>query len=125
MWISSVAEVRTHVPRGTACDGPRPPTRAGYDSAPDGRGRQALPAIPRRPGQGQGPSRQGQASRGQARDGAPRAAKAAALGTLATVLLYLIAQMVGAGGLIRLMFGIPYEQAVVVVGVAFDVTTEM
>jgi cation/acetate symporter len=43
---------------------------------------------------------------------------AAALGTLATVLLYLIAQMVGAGGLIRLMFGIPYEQAVIVVGVA-------
>ena len=43
---------------------------------------------------------------------------AAALGTLATVLLYLIAQMVGAGGLIRLMFGIPYEQAVVVVGAA-------
>ncbi len=43
---------------------------------------------------------------------------AAALGTLATVLLYLIAQMVGAGGLIRLMFGIPYEQSVIVVGVA-------
>jgi cation/acetate symporter len=43
---------------------------------------------------------------------------AAAIGTLATVLLYLIAQMVGAGGLIRLMFGIPYEQAVIVVGVA-------
>jgi cation/acetate symporter len=43
---------------------------------------------------------------------------AAALGTLATVLLYLIAQMVGAGGLIRLMFGIEYELAVVVVGVA-------
>jgi cation/acetate symporter len=43
---------------------------------------------------------------------------AAALGTLATVLLYLIAQMVGAGGLIRLMFGVAYEQAVVVVGVA-------
>jgi cation/acetate symporter len=43
---------------------------------------------------------------------------AAALGTLATVLLYLIAQMVGAGGLIRLMFGIAYEQAVVAVGVA-------
>ena len=31
---------------------------------------------------------------------------AAALGTLATVTLYLIAQMVGAGGLIRLMFGL-------------------
>ena len=34
---------------------------------------------------------------------------AAALGTLATVTLYLIAQMVGAGGLIRLMFGLAYE----------------
>ena len=43
---------------------------------------------------------------------------AAALGTLATVIFYLIAQMVGAGGLIRLMFGISYEQAVVAVGVA-------
>ena len=42
---------------------------------------------------------------------------AAALGTLATVTLYLIAQMVGAGGLIRLMFGLSYEQAIVLVGV--------
>ncbi|HEY9505946.1 MAG TPA: sodium/solute symporter [Gemmatimonadales bacterium] len=41
---------------------------------------------------------------------------AAALGTLATVTLYLIAQMVGAGGLIRLMFGLGYEQAIVLVG---------
>jgi cation/acetate symporter len=41
---------------------------------------------------------------------------AAALGTLATVTLYLIAQMVGAGGLIRLMFGLSYEQAIVLVG---------
>ncbi|HET9514099.1 MAG TPA: sodium/solute symporter [Gemmatimonadales bacterium] len=41
---------------------------------------------------------------------------AAALGTLATVIFYLIAQMVGAGGLIRLMFGLPYEIAIVVVG---------
>ncbi len=41
---------------------------------------------------------------------------AAAIGTLATVSLYLIAQMVGAGGLIRLMFGIPYETAVIIVG---------
>jgi len=41
---------------------------------------------------------------------------AAALGTLATVTLYLIAQMVGAGGLIRLMFGFSYELAIVVVG---------
>src|SRR4051812_14504707 len=43
---------------------------------------------------------------------------AAAFGTLATVLLYLIAQMVGAGGLIRLMFGLPYETAIVIVGAA-------
>jgi cation/acetate symporter len=42
---------------------------------------------------------------------------AAALGTLATVTLYLIAQMVGAGGLIRLMFGFSYELAIVLVGV--------
>src|SRR4051812_48073208 len=43
---------------------------------------------------------------------------AAALGTLATVILYLIAQMVGAGGLIKLMFGLSYETAIVIVGVA-------
>ena len=43
---------------------------------------------------------------------------AAAIGTLATVSLYLIAQMVGAGGLIRLMFGLSYETAVIIVGAA-------
>ena len=43
---------------------------------------------------------------------------AAAIGTLATVSFYLIAQMVGAGGLIRLMFGISYETAIVIVGAA-------
>src|SRR5215510_2118600 len=43
---------------------------------------------------------------------------AAAVGTLCTVALYLIAQMVGAGGLIKLMFGLSYETAVVIVGVA-------
>jgi cation/acetate symporter len=43
---------------------------------------------------------------------------AAAIGTLATVILYLIAQMVGAGGLIKLMFGLEYETAIVIVGVA-------
>ncbi len=43
---------------------------------------------------------------------------AAAGGTLATVLLYLIAQMVGAGGLISLMFGLPYELAIILVGAA-------
>lgn len=43
---------------------------------------------------------------------------AAAGGTLATIAFYLIAQMVGAGGLIRLLFGIPYETAVVIVGAA-------
>ncbi|MFN8670043.1 MAG: sodium/solute symporter [Gemmatimonadaceae bacterium] len=43
---------------------------------------------------------------------------AAAIGTLATVIFYLIAQMVGAGGLIKLMFGLTYETAIVIVGVA-------
>jgi cation/acetate symporter len=43
---------------------------------------------------------------------------AAAIGTLATVTFYLIAQMVGAGGLIRLMFGLTYETAIVIVGAA-------
>ncbi len=42
---------------------------------------------------------------------------AAVLGTLAVISLYLIAQMVGAGNLIRLMFGVSYETAVVIVGV--------
>ena len=42
---------------------------------------------------------------------------AAALGTLSTVTLYLIAQMVGAGGLIRLMFGFSYEHAIILVGI--------
>ncbi|MBF0627111.1 MAG: cation acetate symporter [Magnetococcales bacterium] len=40
-----------------------------------------------------------------------------ALGTLITVIFYLIAQMVGAGQLIRTLFGLPYESAVVIVGV--------
>jgi cation/acetate symporter len=43
---------------------------------------------------------------------------AAAFGTLSTIAFYLIAQMVGAGGLVRLLFGIPYETAVIIVGVA-------
>ncbi len=43
---------------------------------------------------------------------------AAAIGTLATVIFYLIAQMVGAGGLIKLMFGLTYETAVMIVGAA-------
>jgi cation/acetate symporter len=41
---------------------------------------------------------------------------ASAIGTLAVVAFYLIAQMVGAGNLIKLMFGIPFEGAVVIVG---------
>jgi cation/acetate symporter len=41
---------------------------------------------------------------------------AAAIGTLAVVAFYLIAQMVGAGNLIRLMFGVSYELAVITVG---------
>jgi cation/acetate symporter len=41
----------------------------------------------------------------------------AAVSTLVVVLFYLIAQMVGAGQLIRLLFGLPYEVAVMIVGV--------
>jgi len=41
----------------------------------------------------------------------------AAAGTLVTVLFYLIAQMVGAGQLIKLLFGLDYWIAVVLVGV--------
>lgn len=40
-----------------------------------------------------------------------------AMSTLSVVLFYLIAQMVGAGQLIKLLFGLPYEAAVVIVGV--------
>ncbi|MGK6323185.1 cation/acetate symporter ActP [Sphingomonas sp. DT-51] len=41
----------------------------------------------------------------------------AAISTLMVVLFYLIAQMVGAGQLIRLLFGLPYPYAVAIVGV--------
>ncbi|MBR8836321.1 MAG: sodium/solute symporter [Stigonema ocellatum SAG 48.90 = DSM 106950] len=41
---------------------------------------------------------------------------AAAIGTLAVISFYLIAQMVGAGELIKLLFGFEYELAVVIVG---------
>ena len=40
-----------------------------------------------------------------------------AFGSLAVVSLYLIAQIVGAGKLIQLLFGLPYELAVVLVGI--------
>jgi cation/acetate symporter len=42
---------------------------------------------------------------------------AAALGSLTVVLFYLTVQMVGAGNLIRFLFGLPYEFAVTIVGV--------
>jgi cation/acetate symporter len=42
---------------------------------------------------------------------------AAATGSLCTVIFYLIAQMVGAGTLFRLMFGLPFEAALVLVAV--------
>ena len=41
---------------------------------------------------------------------------AAALGSIVVVLTYLIAQMVGAGTLIKLMFGLPFELAIVITG---------
>jgi cation/acetate symporter len=40
----------------------------------------------------------------------------AALNALAVTLVYLIAQMLGAGGLIEILFGIPYPAAVVIIG---------
>ncbi|MCU0682922.1 MAG: sodium/solute symporter [Polyangiaceae bacterium] len=42
---------------------------------------------------------------------------AAAIGGILTVLFYTIAQMVGAGSLIKLMFGLKYEYAEIIVGV--------
>jgi cation/acetate symporter len=41
---------------------------------------------------------------------------AAAFGTITVVIFYLIAQMVGAGTLIKLMFGIDYKAAIIIVG---------
>lgn len=41
---------------------------------------------------------------------------AASIGSLTTVCLYLIAQMVGAGVLVKMMFGLPYEIAIIGVG---------
>jgi cation/acetate symporter len=41
----------------------------------------------------------------------------AAFGSIATVILYLIAQMVGSGKLIQLLFGLNYEVAVFIVGI--------
>jgi cation/acetate symporter len=41
---------------------------------------------------------------------------AAAFGGILTLLFYVLAQMVGAGSLITLMFGLPYEWAVITVG---------
>ncbi len=42
---------------------------------------------------------------------------AAAVGTMAVIIFYLIAQMVGAGKLIALLFGMPYNYSIVIVGV--------
>lgn len=41
----------------------------------------------------------------------------AASGSLVTVIFYLIAQLVGAGKLIELLFGLPYQVAVIIVGI--------
>jgi cation/acetate symporter len=41
---------------------------------------------------------------------------AAAIGTLAVIIFYLIAQMVATGSLIKLLFGIPYVWSVILVG---------
>jgi cation/acetate symporter len=41
---------------------------------------------------------------------------ASSVGSLMTIVFYLIAQMVGAGALINILFGLPYEIAVIIVG---------
>lgn len=41
---------------------------------------------------------------------------ASSVGSLMTIIFYLIAQMVGAGALIQILFGLPYETAVIIVG---------
>lgn len=41
----------------------------------------------------------------------------ATLGTVSVIIFYLIAQMVGAGKLVEMLFGIPYEMAVSLVGI--------
>ena len=40
-----------------------------------------------------------------------------AISGLSVVVFYLIAQMVGAGGLIQVLFGLPYTTAVILVGI--------
>lgn len=42
---------------------------------------------------------------------------ASSFGSLMTIVFYLIAQMVGAGSLITTLFGLPYEMAILIVGV--------
>ena len=49
----------------------------------------------------------------------------AAFSTLIVVLFYLIAQMVGAGQLIKLLFGLPYSYAVMIVGGNIDGVTRV
>lgn len=41
---------------------------------------------------------------------------ASSVGSLMTIVFYLIAQMVGAGSLVQILFGLPYEFAVIIVG---------
>ncbi len=41
---------------------------------------------------------------------------ASSVGSMMTIVFYLIAQMVGAGSLINILFGLPYEAAIIIVG---------
>ncbi len=41
---------------------------------------------------------------------------ASSIGSLSTIIFYLIAQMVGAGALVNILFGLPYEAAIIIVG---------
>src|SRR5690606_3621767 len=46
---------------------------------------------------------------------------AASFGSLCTIIFYLIAQMVGAGELISILFGFQYEWAILIVGIIMSV----
>ena len=56
-----------------------------------------------------------------ARFGAKKVRGAAALNTITIVLFYMLAQLVGAGALIKLLLGIDYWIAVLIVGVMMTI----
>src|SRR4051812_28180392 len=56
-----------------------------------------------------------------ARFSAKKVRGAAALNTITIVIFYMIAQLVGAGALIKLLFGLDYTMAVILVGIMMSI----